>query len=275
MLAWFYPVFPVAGGLLAMFFIYMLGFKKFYWRDFMLGLAILFICLGIQMLTPVQQIPLLPVVFEVQREAVAMNITDKVTINRMVLDKIYSRGMLFIVGVALWAGFVAGVIQEGFKYLWVRKSNYIGTLNIGLGFGVAEAFAITLLTFPTQIMYLSTAPADIVLASVFLSVYERFAVAVFHIGVALYMLDMVRRGRGLLGLGIAIAIHGVVDSLAMLYQYLGKIEFLAITEVLVIVIAIVFVLKIYRKALTEMQQIFMQRTLTSSTTDIEQKLYPQ
>jgi len=54
MFAWLYPIFPIAGGLLAMFFIYMLGFKRFYWRDFLLGLAILFICLGIQLLTPIQ-----------------------------------------------------------------------------------------------------------------------------------------------------------------------------------------------------------------------------
>jgi hypothetical protein len=271
MLAWFYPVFPIAGGLLAMFFIYMLGFKRFYWRDFMLGLAILFICLGIQILTPIQRIPLLPIVFEVQREATTMNITDPVFINRMVLDRIYSKGMLFIVGVALWAGFMAGIIQESLKYLWIRRSNYIGALNIGLGFGVAEAFAVTLLAFPAQIQYLSTVSVDVLLSSAFLSVYERFAAAVFHVGIALFMLDMVRRGRGLISLGIAIAVHGVVDSLAMMYQYLGKIEFLSITEILLIALAMILTLRLYRKALTEIQQIQSQETTTSSSLEVEKQ----
>lgn len=78
----------------------------------------------------------------------AMNITDPAIVNRMVLDKVHSRGVLFIVSVALWAGFMAGVVQESLKYLWVRKSSYVGTLNIGLGFGVAEAFTVNSSNFP-------------------------------------------------------------------------------------------------------------------------------
>jgi len=57
----------------------------------------------------------------------AMNITDPAIVNRMVLDKVHSRGVLFIVSVALWAGFMAGVVQESLKYLWVRKSSYVGS----------------------------------------------------------------------------------------------------------------------------------------------------
>uniref|UniRef100_A0A7J2U191 YhfC family intramembrane metalloprotease n=1 Tax=Ignisphaera aggregans TaxID=334771 RepID=A0A7J2U191_9CREN len=252
MFVWFYPLFPVVGGLLAMFFIYMLGFKRFYWREFFMGLAILFICIGIQVLSYVQQIPLLPIVFDVRQEAAAMNITDPATISKMVLDRIYSKGILFIVGISLWAGFMAGIIQETLKYLWIRKSSYIKALNIGLGFGFAEALAITLLTFPTQVNYLYTASANIFLASAFLSIYERFASALFHVGLALFMLDMVKRSIGLIGLGLAIAIHGAVDSLAMLYQYLGEIEFLAVSEVLLIVTALILTLKIYGKALAEL-----------------------
>jgi len=81
---------------------------------------------------------------------------------------------------------------------------------------------------------------------------------------------MVRRGRGLIGLGIVIAIHGAIDSLAMLYQYLGRLEFLAVTEILLITVAIILALRIYRKALSDVQQISTQETTNSLNVEVKQ-----
>ncbi len=187
--------FPIAGGLLAWATVYFLGFKRQKWGEFILGVAALFIALILQ--NPIQQLPLL-----------GMGIRSNADV--------LARGTAFVVGVSVWLGLVAGVVQEGVKYFLVKGKSLKTGLFMGLGFGVTEAFIIAVKALAGA---LATGESlNVPLGTAIISMLERYFVALFHVGTATYLAYAYREGYGKTGLLAIIGLHTAVDSMVAYYQ---------------------------------------------------------
>ncbi|NJE61514.1 YhfC family glutamic-type intramembrane protease [Thermococcus sp. 21S7] len=187
--------FPILGGLLAWATIYSLGFDKQRWGEFVLGLAAFFIAIIIQ--NPVQQLPLLGVGIKSNADIIA-------------------RGTAFTVGVSIWLGLIAGIAQEGAKYLLVKGKSLNTGLFLGLGFGITEVFVIAGAALAGALA--TGEPLDVPLSAALASMVERYFVVLFHVGTGIYLAYAYREGYGRTGLLAMIGIHTVIDSMAAYYQ---------------------------------------------------------
>lgn len=187
--------FPILGGLLAWATIYFFGFEKQRWGEFALGLAAFFIAMIIQ--NPVQQLPLLGMGIKSNADVIA-------------------RGTAFTIGVSIWLGLIAGIIQEGAKYLLVKGKSLNTGLFLGLGFGITEVFVIAGAALAGALA--TGKPLDVPLSTALISMVERYFVVLFHVGTGIYLAYAYREGYGKTGLLAMIGIHTVIDSLAAYYQ---------------------------------------------------------
>ncbi|ASI99246.1 YhfC family glutamic-type intramembrane protease [Thermococcus celer] len=187
--------FPILGGLLAWGTLYFVGFKRQRWGEIILGVAAFFIAIIVQ--NPVQQLPLLGMGIRSNADVVA-------------------RGTAFIVGASVWLGLVAGIVQEGTKYLLVKGKDLKTGLFMGLGFGVTEAFVIAGTALAGSLA--AGRSLDVPLSAALISMVERYFVTLFHAGTGVYLAYACREGRGRAGLTAMIGVHALIDSLAAYYQ---------------------------------------------------------
>lgn len=187
--------FPILGGLLAWATLYFMGFEKQRWGEFVLGLAAFFIAMIIQ--NPIQQLPLLGMGIKSNADVIA-------------------RGTVFVIGVSVWVGLIAGIVQEGAKYLLVKGKSLNTGLFMGLGFGITEVFVIAGAALAGALA--TGKPLDVPLSTALLSMVERYFVVLFHVGTGIYLAYAYREGYGKTGLLAMIGIHTVIDSLAAYYQ---------------------------------------------------------
>lgn len=87
-----------------------------------------------------------------------------------------------------------------------------------------------------------------------LAVLERFSARSLHVGGLLLVVDYYKKGKGLYGFAIVVALHGVIDTLAALTQLTGSEVLLAILEVTALATGLTLLLKLYRKAIEEPEE---------------------
>ncbi|ASJ10404.1 hypothetical protein A3L12_03365 [Thermococcus sp. P6] len=202
--------FPVLGGLLAWATIYFMGFKRQRWGELLLGLAAFFIAMILQ--NPLQQLPLLGMGIKSNADVIA-------------------RGTAFVAGVSLWLGLVAGVVQEGVKYLLVKGKSLNAGLFMGLGFGITEVFFIVAMSVVGS---LTTGEAlEVQPGTALLSMVERYFAVLFHVGTGIYLAHSYTKGRGRTGLVAMIGLHTLIDSLSAYYQLTKSAAILYGVEVVV------------------------------------------
>ncbi|NJE42831.1 YhfC family glutamic-type intramembrane protease [Thermococcus sp. GR6] len=207
--------FPIMGGLFAWATIYFLGFKRTKWSEFVFGLAIFFIAIIVQ--NPIQQLPLLALGIHSNADVIA-------------------KGAAFTIAASLWLGFVAGLVQEGTKYLLVKGKNLRTALFVGLGFGVTEAFFVGIIAAVAAIA--SETPLDVPVSTALFSLVERYFAVLFHVGTTVFLAHAYREGFGKKGLIAIVGLHTVVDSMAAYYQLRGSETFMYATEAIFAVIAL-------------------------------------
>jgi len=191
------PPFPLLGGLLAWATVYLLGFKRTRWDDFLLGLGAFLLAMILQ--NPIQQLPLLGIGIRSNADVVA-------------------RGTVFTMGVALWVGIVAGFVQEGVKYFFIKDRGMRTALFVGLGFGVTEAMFVAVIS---AIAVAATGgKIDVPVVQALLSAVERYFVVLFHVGSAIYLAHAAGSGFGRRGFLAMAVLHGFVDTLAVYGQFL-------------------------------------------------------
>jgi len=203
----FTPIFPIIGAALAWLTIYLLGFKRVLWKEFVLGLAIFLLAMFVQ--SPVQQLPLLAIGIKSNQDVIL-------------------RGVVFTVGTAIWLGLIAGIVQEGFKYIFVKGKNLRKAVFIGLGFGITEVAMLLISQLIALILLGSSleAPMDMAL----LSSIERYFAVLFHIATTMFLAYAYTQGYGKRGLIMMILLHTLIDSMAAYYQLTQSIELLYILE---------------------------------------------
>ncbi|MEM4869609.1 MAG: YhfC family glutamic-type intramembrane protease [Desulfurococcaceae archaeon] len=234
-------VFPVLGGLAGVLFIRLLGFRKFHGGDLLLGFAVFFISIFIQQ--PIQQLPLLYLLF-------SNGLTvDPVEIQGKVLERITAQNLLFTLAISIWLGFVAALVQSGFKYLFVRNKSYVTSMNVGAGFGLMEAFFVGITGLITQLFAGQVVKVPFYYYVV--SGIERFSALLFHAGSTLYLYNAWSIGRGLKGFAVIVVVHGFIDTLAACYQFTGDVVLLVFIEILVLAIGLLLTLKLYKKTLVD------------------------
>jgi len=235
---------PIIGGLASIVFVRILGFRKFTGGEIVLGAVVFIVSLIVQQ--PIQQLPILARTLP----AILSNPAMAQTIIREFLK---SLDLYTLVLIALWFGFIAGLVQTGFKYIFARNKKYSDALNIGLGFGVAEAFYVAIAGFillATGLTGASGAP----LHAHALSAIERFSASLFHVGSILLLIHAIKQDRRYMGFAIVVAVHGTIDTLASLTQLTGNPTLLALTEILALVAGLTMTLKLYRKAIEEPEE---------------------
>lgn len=250
-----YLVFPLIGGAAAVVFVQLLGLRRFTARGLISGLLALLISVVIQ--NQIQQLPILVVL-----APRLTSITSAEEVQQLIREFIEGVGVVGILGLCLWFGFVAGAVQTGFKYLFISpilKRSYRGALSVGLAFGFAEAVFISVLSLLTVAsipeIQLWTTPVSAVA-----SAFERFSVALLHTGTSLYIADSARGGAALKGVLTVVALHGSIDTAAALYQVaqtyrvLNASAALVFGEVSVVVgllVGLLLTLKLRRRVLEE------------------------
>lgn len=225
-------LFSILGGFAGLLLIRALGFKKFTGGEFLLGLAIFFISILVQ--SPIQQLPML---------SMGRNQEE-------IVKFILSQGLGFMVILSLWFGFVAGFMQSSFKYVFARNKSYSAALNIGMGFGLTEAFYIGITGAISSLTMVVNVPIHIYA----ISALERFSATIFHIGSTMFIVDMFKKKKGLLGLFAIVAVHGFIDTLAALYQLTQSQLLLISTEISVLIAGLFLTLKLYKKAIGESEE---------------------
>lgn len=231
---------PILGGLAGLAFIRLLGFKRFTGGELLLGLVAFVISLIVQQ--PLQQLPLL-------LELLPAILNNPANVQSIIREFVRGLDPVSLATFALWLGFVAGLVQSLFKYLFAGKRGYRDALNVGLGFGVAEAFFVGIVGSIQVALF--AAPTSQSLYVYALSALERFLVTLFHAGSTLLLADMVKRGKGYLGFALVAAVHGSIDTLASLTQLMEGEMLLVATEVATASTGLILVLGFYGKAVRE------------------------
>jgi len=252
-----YFVFPLIGGVAAVVFVWLLGLRKLSAAGLIFGVLALVISVLIQ--RPLQS---LPIIIALAPRLASVKGAEE--LQQLVREFIESIGLAGAAGLSLWSGFVAGAVQTGFKYLFISpvlKRSYRGALSVGLAFGFAEAVfaAVLSLLAATSI---PEVPAWMIAASAAASAFERFSVALFHIGTSLYIADAARRDAALRGVLTVTSIHGLMDTATALYQtaqtygVLDAFAALVLAEVAVaagLVIGLLLTLRLRGRVLEEVQ----------------------
>jgi hypothetical protein len=231
-------IFPIIGGLFGIIFLRLIGFKKFNIGDLLLGFVVFFISIIIQSF--IQQLPFIIYI---------SNLANPMEVQTKIMKYILSQGLLMILLLSIWFGFIAAIIQSGFKYLFIRNKSYSISMNVGAGFGLIEAFYIGISGLISQ--FLIAQQFNIPIYYYLISGLERFSVLLFHAGSTLYLFDSIKRRKGLIGFLVIVFIHGLIDFLAVLYQFTGSLIILVLTEVITLLTGLLLTLKLYKKAIEE------------------------
>ena len=210
-----YPVFPLVGGIIAVLFVWLLGLRRFTVSGLVFGaLAILF-SLVVQDL--LQDLPLL-----IALRSELAGVTSVEEVQRVVREFLEGIGLAGVIGLCLWTGFVAGVVQTGFKYLFISIvlwKSYRGALSLGLSFGFTEAVIVAALALLlASILASETTPLWMATLSGMVAAFERFSATLFHVGTSLYIAHTANQGAALRGVLAVTAIHGSIDTAAAIYQ---------------------------------------------------------
>ncbi|MEM4482185.1 MAG: YhfC family glutamic-type intramembrane protease, partial [Desulfurococcaceae archaeon] len=118
-----------------------------------------------------------------------------------------------------------------------------------LGFGITEALYIGAIGMLATLLSGLEVPTTATYMQL-VSALERFSATLFHIGSSLFIVDMIKKNKRLTGLLTIILLHGVLDTLAALYQLTGNFVVLLLVEFLVFLAGLFLTLKLYRYALT-------------------------
>lgn len=160
--------------------------------------------------------------------------------------------MEYIPIVSISLGFLAGLCQEGFKFMFSYNRDVDQAISLGLGFGIVEASYIAFST-----LYGSLTPQTSVTINGFLlavSSLERFLVTIFHGFTTGFMVLSVRKGRWIYGLTSMIIVHGIIDTLAAHYLLTKSFNTLVLSYVSLVVanvVLIIFVTKDMRAYKTQ------------------------
>jgi len=210
-----YSVFPLVGGVVAVLFVWLLGLRRFTVSGLVFGALVILFSVMVQ--NPIQN---LPVLIALRSELVGVTRVEEV--QRVVREFIESIGLAGVIGLCLWIGFVAGVVQTGFKYLFISivlRKSYRGALSLGLSFGFTEAVIVTALAL---LLAFTVTPGTPTLWMAALSgvaaAFERFSATLFHVGTSLYIAHTANQGAALRGVLTVTAIHGSIDTAAAIYQ---------------------------------------------------------
>ena len=231
-------IFPIIGGLFGIIFLRLIGFKKFNIGDLLLGFVVFFISIIIQSF--IQQLPFIIYIG---------NLANPMEVQTKIMKYILSQGLLMILLLSIWFGFIAAIIQSGFKYLFIRNKSYTISMNVGAGFGLTEAFYIGISGLISQ--FLIAQQFNIPIYYYLISGLERFSVLLFHAGSTLYLFDSIKRRKGLIGFLVIVFIHGLIDFSAVIYQFTGSLIILVLTEVITLLTGLLLTLKLYKKAIEE------------------------
>lgn len=117
-----------------------------------------------------------------------------------------------LVGIII--AFSAGIFEEGFRFIFrsfISKPVKLGILEpiiFGLGHGLAEAFII-----------LGPVIFRVPLSSLYVGILERFLAIILHIGLTVIIWNGFQLNKKYKYLGIAILVHGLVNSLIPILSF--------------------------------------------------------
>lgn len=243
-------IFPVLGGLSGLLFLRILGFRKFAGGDLLLGSIIFLLSIIIQ--SPIQQLPIIHLALSTGIISSVTNLGRLPEIQENIIKVIVAQGMFFILALSIWLGYIAALVQSGFKYIFVRNKSYTISMNIGAGFGLIEAFYIGINGYLTQLF--TSGLTDLPMYYYTISGLERFSAFLFHVGSTLYIYDALKKGKRLLGFLLIVMLHGFMDSLAALYQFTGSFLILIIAEIVVLLAGLLLTLRLYKNAIIESEE---------------------
>lgn len=233
---------PPLGGLAVLALARLMGFRRAAGGELVLGLVVFLIAIPSQ--SVIQALPLLPEILARGAEALE-EFKD-------------SPGSLL--ALSLWLGMVAGFVQTGFKYLFVKRRSLTEAFNVGMGFGLTEAFVIGILGYVGLVLVntvshqavahgLLTAWLQPALGG--LAALERFSATLFHVGSTVILADFAHRGKGRVALLLIAVIHGLLDTTAAAYQLTGSAALLATAEVAALALGLGLYLVVFRKVVEE------------------------
>ena len=117
-----------------------------------------------------------------------------------------------LVGIII--AFSAGIFEEGFRFVFrsfISKPVKLGILEpiiFGLGHGLAEAFIL-----------LGPVIFRVPLSSLYVGILERFLAIILHIGLTVIIWNGFQLNKKYRYLGIAILVHGLVNSLIPILSF--------------------------------------------------------
>jgi uncharacterized membrane protein YhfC len=117
-----------------------------------------------------------------------------------------------LVGIII--AFSAGIFEEGFRFVfrsYISKPVKLGILEpiiFGLGHGLAEAFIL-----------LGPVIFRVPLSSLYVGILERFLAIILHIGLTVIIWNGFQLNKKYRYLGIAILVHGLVNSLIPILSF--------------------------------------------------------
>ena len=117
-----------------------------------------------------------------------------------------------LVGIII--AFSAGIFEEGFRFIFrsfISKPVKLGILEpiiFGLGHGLAEAFIL-----------LGPVIFRVPLSSLYVGILERFLAIILHIGLTVIIWNGFQLNKKYRYLGIAILVHGLVNSLIPILSF--------------------------------------------------------
>lgn len=135
--------------------------------------------------------------------------------------------------------FSAGIFEEGFRYIFKKnllrptKTNILEPILFGLGHGLTEAL---ILLLPAFFIYS--------LGDLKLPILERILAIILHIGLSVIVWNGFQLDRRMSYLLLAIAVHGLTNSLIPILS--GYDNFIVLIEGSFLIIDIVLIAYIYR-----------------------------
>lgn len=122
----------------------------------------------------------------------------------------------WIIPLSIYAGTVAGVLQEAAKFFAVKGRAPRSSLWIGYGFSIVDVVVIIASILLTLILNPS---APIAVLSIVGLLVNPLVSVMFHPGTAMFLRVMQERGSGLMGLVITIIAHSYLDSYVSYLNY--------------------------------------------------------
>lgn len=135
--------------------------------------------------------------------------------------------------------FSAGIFEEGFRFiyktLFLRRVKFgiLEPILFGLGHGLAEALIVLL-----------PALSLVAFQNLYLAIFERVLAIVLHIGLSLIIWNGFQLDKKYKYLGLAILVHGGVNSLIPIFG--GSENSILLIEGALLIIAILILIYIYR-----------------------------